>query len=345
MKKTHTAMWLTLSLAAISAVALPQTPSSPTVPVTIDNYNRAQSDVYFAFTAKSGGFGKFRHGRDLAPIGPGGIIRPNRDTLYSLAVFDLDAGPVTISLPDPGKHFMAMQVANEDQYTQPVYYGAGRHTLTREMIGTRYAGVVVRVLVDPRDKNDLQQIHSLQDAIKVSQQNPGTFQIPNWDEASRRQVQAALLQLGTTIADTRRMYGANENEVDPVRHVIGSAMLWGGAPEKDALYLLITPERNDGATIYRLTVRDVPVDGFWSVTVYNTEGYIEPNKYGAYSVNSYTATKGVDGSVTVQFGGCDGAIFNCLPIMKGWNYTVRLFRPRSEILDGSWKFPSPSSEN
>ena len=104
MKKIHTRSWLTLSLAAMSAVALPQTPSSPTVPVTIDNYNRAQSDVYFAGIAKGGGFGKFRHGRDLAPIGQGGIIRPNRDTLYSLAVFDLDAGPVTITLPDPDKH-------------------------------------------------------------------------------------------------------------------------------------------------------------------------------------------------------------------------------------------------
>jgi len=29
----------------------------------------------------------------------------------------------------------------------------------------------------------------------------------------------------------------------------------------------------------------------------------------------------------------------CLPIMKGWNYTVRLFRPRPEILDGRWRFP------
>ena len=340
-----TAIWMALSLGAMSSIARSQTASSPAVPVTIDNYNRAQSDVYFALIAKGGAFGKFSHGRSLAPIAQGGIIRPNRDTLYSLAVFDLDAGPVTITLPDPHRHFITMQIINEDQYTQPVYYGAGSHTLTREMIGTRYAGVAVRVLVDPRDKNELQEIHSLQDAIRVTQQNPGTFQVPNWDEASRKKVQVALLQLGTTISDTRRMYGANENEVDPVRHVIGSAMLWGGASEKDALYLPITPERNDGTTIYRLTVGEIPVEGFWSVTVYNSEGYIEPNQYATYSVNSYTAVKGPDGSVTIQFGGCDGKIPNCLSIMKRWNYTVRLFRPRPEILDGSWKFPLAAREN
>ena len=129
LKLHFAAMWMAMVLAVISPMALAQTPSGPTVPVTIDNYNRAQSDVYFALIAKGGGFGKFRHGRDLAPIGQGGIIRPNRDTLYSLAVFDLDAGPVTITLPDPDKHLMTMQIINEDQYTQPIYYGAGSHTL------------------------------------------------------------------------------------------------------------------------------------------------------------------------------------------------------------------------
>jgi hypothetical protein len=51
------------------------------------------------------------------------------------------------------------------------------------------------------------------------------------------------------------------------------------------------------------------------------------------------------GGVTVQFGGCDGKIPNCLPIMKGWNYIVRLYRPRAEILNGKWKFPEAQVVN
>lgn len=43
MKKSHTAIWAALSLGAISPIARAQTPPSPAVPVTIDNYNRAQS--------------------------------------------------------------------------------------------------------------------------------------------------------------------------------------------------------------------------------------------------------------------------------------------------------------
>ena len=134
------------------------------------------------------------------------------------------------------------------------------------------------------------------------------------------------------------MFGAKD-EVDPVRHLIGTAMAWGGNPDKDAIYLNVTPARNDGTTVYRLTVNDVPVDAFWSISVYNAQGYFEPNQYDAYTLNSVTAKKRKDGSVTVQFGGCDGKVDNCLPITPGWNYVVRLYRPHTEILSGEWTFP------
>jgi hypothetical protein len=87
-------------------------------------------------------------------------------------------------------------------------------------------------------------------------------------------------------------------------------------------------------------VKDVPVDGFWSVSVYNAEGYFVKNAANAYSLNSVTAKPSADGSYVIQFGGCDGKTPNCLPIVPGWNYTVRLYRPRAEILDGKWTFPA-----
>jgi len=330
---------MAMALGMTGSVASAQSTAPATRPVTIENYNRAQSDVYFAGVVKSGGFGKFEHGRTLAPPVQKGIVRPNRDTLYSFVIVDLDAGPVTIGLPNAGKRFMGMQVINQDQYTRATYYGEGTHTLTRKMIGTRYAIVVVRFLTDSASEKDVGEVHALQDAIKFSQDHTGSFEVPTWDEAKLKYIQAALLQLGTTISDTRRMFGASADDVDPVKHLIGSAMLWGGYPEKDALYLPVTPPQNDGNTIHRLKVGNVPVDGFWSLTVYNKDGYLQPNPQDAYSVNSHTAKKGADGAVTIQFGGCDGSIQNCLPITQGWNYTVRLFRPRAEVLDGSWVFP------
>jgi hypothetical protein len=80
------------------------------------------------------------------------------------------------------------------------------------------------------------------------------------------------------------------------------------------------------------------VDAFWSVTVYDATGHLQTNTLGVYSLNSITAQKAADGSVTVQFGGC-GKTPNCLPIMKDWNYMVRLYRPRPEVLNHAWTFP------
>ena len=126
---------------------------------------------------------------------------------------------------------------------------------------------------------------------------------------------------------------------DPIRHLIGSAIAWGGNPENEATYLNVTPPQNDGKTVYRLTFKDVPVDGFWSISVYNAEGYFQPNNENVYTLNNLTARKSDDGSVTVQFGGCEGRTPNCLPIVAGWNYIVRLYRPHIEVLNGTWSFP------
>jgi hypothetical protein len=318
--------------------------TSETVPVTADNFIRAETDLVFSGNANAGGVGKFTHYREPMTIDCP-IVRPNRDTLYSLSLFDLDAGPLTITLTDAGKRFMTMQVIDEDHYTPRVIYDAGTYTFTRDEIGTRYLTLGVRILVDPQDPLDIKQVHALQDAIKVEQKSPGSFEVPNWDQVSQKKVRDALLALGETLPDLKKAFGSKD-EVDPIRHLIGTAVGFGGNPDKDAVYLNITPSKNDGTGVYKLTVKgDVPVDGFWSISVYNAEGHFVKNEFDAYTLNNITAKKDADGSVTVQFGGCDGKAANCLAIFPGWNYLVRLYRPRKEILDGTWKFPEAQPVN
>ncbi|HEV7731139.1 MAG TPA: DUF1254 domain-containing protein [Candidatus Binatia bacterium] len=330
----------TVILVSISTVWA-EPPAGEIVPVTVENFIRAESDLYMSVVAlKEGGFGKFEHHRELSPIDAQTIIRMNRDTLYSAAVFDLDAGPVTITLPDPGKRFMSMQVVSEDQYTLPAAYAPVTRTITRDEVGTRYALVGVRTLVDPFDHADMKAAHALQDALRVEQRSPGVFEVPRWDPVSQKKVREALIVLATTLTDTSHAFGTKD-EVDPVQRLVSAAATWGGNPRKDAIYLNVTPAKNDGKTVYTLEVKDVPVDGFWSISLYDAKGYFEKNARGAYSLNDITAKRSADGSVDIQFGGCDGKVENCLPIMPGWSYTVRLYRPRAEILDGTWRFPEP----
>lgn len=308
--------------------------------VTPENFLRAESDLYFSAVAlKKGGFGQFEHNRELTPIDQQTVIRQNRDTLYSGAVFDLDAGPVTITLPDAGERFMSLQIIDEDEYSPGTYYDSQPHRLVREEIGTRYVLAAVRTLVDPSDPDDAAKANALQNAIQVEQPGgPGIFQIPQWDEASQNEVRTALLALARTMPDTSKGFGPR-GKVDPIQRLVGGAMGWGANAPEDASYLNITPTQNDGKTVYRLQLKDVPVDAFWSIIVYDEAGYIPVNEKGVYSFNSVTAAKNSDESVTIQFGGCDGMTANCIPIVPGWNYMVRLYRPRPEILSGSWIFP------
>ena len=116
----------------MSLVSLAQTPAGKTVPVTADNFNRAETDINLVCVVKRGALGKFIHTRDL-PLESAGL-GSTRDTLYSEAVFDLDAGPVKITLPNPGNRFMSMLVINEDHYVYEVDYGGGNYAFTRSEI-------------------------------------------------------------------------------------------------------------------------------------------------------------------------------------------------------------------
>jgi hypothetical protein len=330
-------------IVAASTLLHSQTQAGKTVPVTVDNFTRAETDKTFNTVRKRGGFGKFNHFRELSSLDKQIVPRENRDTLYSVAVFDLDAGPATVTLPDAGKRFLTMIVIDEDHYVHEVVYGAGSYPIAKDKIGTRYVLAAVRILVNPADPKDVEHVHALQDAIQVTQSSPGDLVLPNWDPASQKKVRDALTVLGTTLPDLRRAFGSRE-QVDPVRHLIATGTAWGGNPDKDAIYLNFTPAKNEGKTVYRLNVKDVPVDGFWSISVYNAEGFFQRNSLNAYTLNNITAKKSDDGSFAVQFGGCDGKIPNCLPITPGWNYLVRLYRPRAEILSGEWKFPDPQPQ-
>ena len=333
-----------MAIAAFAAIvstgpALADDAQAESVPVTVMNFPRAESDLYFNNFVKLGGFGKFYHYRLPPAIDQQSVVRMNRDTLYSGAVFDLHAGSVTITLPDTNERFMSLQVISEDHYTPMVKYAPVSLTLTKENVGTRYVVANVRTLINASDPADVKKANTLQDQIKIKQTGLGKFAIPNWDVASQNKIRKLLAELQSMSGITTECRMGKKEEVDPVAHLLATATGWGLNPPKEAVYKNIYPKGNDGKSIYTLTLKDVPVDGFWSITMYNSKGYMFENEQNAYSLNNFSAKPADDGSITIQFGGDPKYAPNYLAITPEWNFSFRLYRPRQEVIDGTWTLP------
>ena len=307
------------------------------VPVTVENFVRAETDRMFSvLQAQTGAVNRLKHNRAPTPIEDQPVIRMNRDTLYSSAIVDISEG-ATVTLPDGGDRYISVMVVDQDHYINRILHDAGEYALTVEEFDTPWVAVAARILVDPADENDLATVNALQDQLSVLAKSSRPFELPDYDKGSFDATRSAVLELAKHLGGFDHAFGSKQ-EVDPVRHLIATAAGWGGLPDREARYMSVEPGLPAGE--YELTVRDVPVDGFWSISLYNANGFFQANDHDAYSVNNITATPNDDGSVTVRFGGCGSGRPNCLPIMDGWNYTIRLYRPRPEVLDGSWTFPA-----
>ncbi len=307
------------------------------VAVNVDNYVRAESDFQIKTYAETiGAFGTLVHQRDFYSVENQLTVRVNRDTYYSFGLYDLTS-PVTIIKPDPGDRFQSLMIINQDYSISPAIHEGGRFRYTQEDLGTRYMIVVLRTFADASDPDDQRIAHALQDQVRVEQMDMGTLELPNWDEESLLKIREAINVLAASLPTTQGFFG-EKDKLDPIKHLMGTAYGYGGNPQEAAIYLNVVPEQNDGATPYRVTVEDVPVDGFWSITMYDAEGYMEPNEYSAYSFNDKSAERNEDGSITIHFGGDPNQV-NYLPTPEGWNCIIRLYQPRRELLEGRWEFP------
>lgn len=325
-----------LLITSLSVFALSSGSGMASEQVTVDNFTRAETHGIMKSYVDQVGIGNLLHNRTPTPLDKQNVIRMNRDTLYSIGVVDVTK-PVTIVKPKSDR-FQSLLLINEDHSMLPAIHEDGTYTLGRELVGTRYMVIAFRTFANPDDPADLAEANALQDQIQIIQESPGSFDIPDWDEEGLAKVRDAILVLALTRTDTTPYFG-QKPLLNPLYHLLGTAAGWGGNPPAGAMYSIDAVDGNDGTTPYTVTVKDVPVHGFWSVTIYNKEGYMEPNDLGVNSYNDVTSKTNDDGSTTLNFGGCDDGRINCIPIMDGWNYAVRMYQPKDEIISGEWTFP------
>src|SRR5690606_16227417 len=134
------------------------------------------------------------------------------------------------------------------------------------------------------------------------------------------------------------------------RAIVAQQGLGANLPE-DAIYPLNLGDQEgrplDGANKYVVQFDKgtlPPVNAFWSVTLYDKEGYQVANPLNRFAVSSWMPFKyDPDGSLTLyvqnESPGEDKEA-NWLPAPKGpFNLTMRLYAPKSEALTGKWNPP------
>jgi hypothetical protein len=134
------------------------------------------------------------------------------------------------------------------------------------------------------------------------------------------------------------------------RAIVAQLGLGANLPE-DAIYPLNLADETgkplDGETRYRLHFDNSdmpPANAFWSVTLYDPEGFQVANSLNRFALSSWMPFKhNGDGSLDLYFQnespGTDKEA-NWLPAPKGpFNLTLRMYAPKSEALTGKWNPP------
>jgi hypothetical protein len=135
------------------------------------------------------------------------------------------------------------------------------------------------------------------------------------------------------------------------RAIVAQLGLGANLPE-DAIYPMNLADENgkplDGANKYTVHFdkgAQPPVNAFWSITLYDAEGFQVANALNRFAVSSWMPFQyNPDGSLDLCFqhdSPGKGNEANWLPAPKGpFNLTLRLYSPQPEALTGKWN-PSP----
>lgn len=337
-KKTYLA--LTLSAMLGGAFATDLSPEAAVV-VTPDNFIRAESDRYFIINEQlAGGVNQFNFIRSVTPLDQQSIVRMNRDTLYGSAVVDTKNG-ATVTFPEiPDGRYASILVLDNDHYAAQVIYEPGTYTLPDR---TRYVLLAVRVhLLDPDDPADIAKATAIQDQFVIEANSHEPFVSGNWDQTSLDMLRAQYEKEMVEYERYPDSWQGNIGEVDETTRQIAVAGGWGLLPNRDALYINYNGKLSENEC-YRAQypVPTVKENGFWSLTMYGDDGYMQSDNN---ILNNFNTELTNDKQHFVAYFGSEelcGDVPNRLDTTAGWNFIIRIYRPDEAVLTADYDLPTP----
>ena len=298
--------------------------SGDKVPVTLENYEVAESDLAFYNVTKLVGMNTFFHFPTGAfDLDNQTVVRMNRDTYYSAAIIDTAQG-ATVTIPETGGRYLSVMVVQNDHYIDQVFLEPGTHEITSD---TNFAMVAMRIRSNQSDPDDDAAIAALRAGVTLEVGGNASHVRPNYDMEQLVALRDELTVEGTKLGSLMGMQGAH-GTIEPMMHLYGTAIGWGLLPDAQAQYLGSPKFDNDGCYMASYSAPPFNDPGFFSITIYDADGWIYTEDG---ILNEFNMSLNDDGSFDAYFGEC-GDVENNLPTVDGWNYILRIYEPRLDEL-------------
>ncbi|GAA4825306.1 DUF1254 domain-containing protein [Algivirga pacifica] len=306
--------------------------------VTPETYPTDETSRQMLKVQTAVGVNEFLHKRELTPTDEQPVVRMNRDTYYSTAVVDVSEG-ASVTIPEvPEGKYVSVQSVTEDHRIQAMKYGPGTFDLATH-VGT-HLYLVIRLDATLTEE----EVKEIQDQMSIQANADKKFEASPVNEESFTKVEEELKakQPGIVKRDgPRALEGmftdpndASNELFTEEKYQVGAAIGWGGAQMKDNIYEVSGNYATDSC--YQLTFEDPGNEAFWSITVYDKNGFMFSD-LANYSSN--TAQANEDGTYTISFG-CGDDAPNNLAIENPTNYfniAIRHYKPSSKVMEEDYR--------
>ena len=306
--------------------------------VTLDTYPTDETSRQILKGQSMVGVNNFNHSRELTPTDDQPVVRMNRDTYYSMAVVDVSKGAAIVMPEIPKGKYISVQPVTEDHRIQKMMYGPGSFDLST------HTGTHLYLIVRLDGTFTQAEAKEIQDKMIIKANSNNLFQTEPINEESFSKVESELKAKVPIIVErdgNNGMKGMFTNPLDESakdftveKYQVGAAAGWGGAQLTDNIYESSGDFPTDKC--YQLTFEDPNNGAFWSITVYDKNGFMFDD-LANYSSN--TAQKNSDGTYTISFG-CGEDYPNNLEIdnpSNEFNILARHYRPSKRIIEEGYR--------
>lgn len=299
--------------------------------MTAKEFIQAESRAFLSNFIARNGINEWFHFQALANKDDKWVVSPNNDTIYSIVTVNTTDG-FTLVVPDVGKRFVTTHIIGENHMSPFYIYGGGTYKFTRDQFESDYVAIGIRMGTNGTSEDVKYIVEDLQPQYKILNANTADTMIRP-DSKKMLKVREAMIVEYDNLSDTFGVMVDHTSKVtDWEKFTYVTAGAWGLSADHTAMYAPYALDGVKGGKCYTATYSAVPVDAFFSITVYGQDKFLMADHDNIVSSNQDIIISD-NGSFTIVYGNMDckvkGKNFLYTP-ENNWSFLMRAYTPHVE---------------